>query len=73
MPPDIPVTVPVLLPTVAIAVLLLLHEPSVVASDNVVDVPWQNELVPVTEATEGVDITVTKKLVVDVPQEFVTL
>ena len=53
--------VPVVALTVAIAVLTSLHEPPVVASDNVIDCPIQTEEGPV--GVEGNGFTVTTVVV----------
>jgi hypothetical protein len=48
LPTLTPVTIPVTDPTVAIAVLPLLHVPPAVASDSVTDAPDGNVVLPVT-------------------------
>ena len=60
-PPASPNTIPVEEPTVAIAVLLLLHVPPGVASANVIDCPWQTPDEPVIE--EGSGLTETGNVV----------
>ena len=54
--------------TVAMAVLLLLHTPSGVVSDNNDDKPEQVIAVPVMALTVGTGLTVTAKVAVAVPQ-----
>ena len=66
-----PVTAPVL-PTVAIAVLLLLHTPPVVASLNVVVAPEHTDFVPVTVPADGMEPKVTVAVADAVPQLLVT-
>ena len=53
-----PVTVPLELPTVAIAVLLLLQAPPELLSDNVVESPLQIAETPVIVAGKGNTLTV---------------
>ena len=68
MPEDTPVTTPVLLTTVAAAVLPLAHVPQVVPSVNVMVVPAQNAVE--VEIADGVVLTVTTVVVVQpVPSE----
>ncbi len=57
VPPVIPVTVPDV-PTVATPELLLLHPPPAVASVRFVDSPSQTLAVPVTDAGNGLIVTV---------------
>jgi hypothetical protein len=56
VPALIPLTTPVELPTVATAVLLLLHVPPPVAHESVVEPPAQALVVPVIAA--GTEFTV---------------
>ena len=58
VPADMPDTAPEGEPTVAIAVLLLLHVPPVVASPSVVVAPAQTLVVPVIAAGAGLTVTV---------------
>ena len=58
VPAVIPETTPVVIPTVAIEVLLLLHVPPVVASASVLVEPRHTLIVPVIGATEVEDVTV---------------
>ena len=58
VPAATPVTIPVTEPTVALAVLLLVHVPPVVTSVNVVVVPVHTFSVPVIGLTD-VGVTVT--------------
>jgi len=58
VPGATPLTKPELLPTVAVAVLLLLHTPPVTASLNAVVRPWHTVAVPVIAATPGLTVTV---------------
>ena len=59
VPTNTPLTTPVPVPTVAIAVFALVHTPSLVALANVV-VPLTNVAgVPVMEATDGKELMVT--------------
>ena len=53
VPPDMPVTTPEPLPTVAIVVLLLVHVPPPVASLNVVVKPTHTDVIPVIVAGRG--------------------
>jgi hypothetical protein len=64
VPSAIPVTIPVV-PTVAIAVLLLLHEPPVVAFVKVVTNPAHTLAVPLI--AEGFELTVTVAYVLQLP------
>ena len=57
-PPTRPLTTPVAAPTVAIAVLLLLHVPPLTASDNVVLLVAQKLVAPVIDAGTGIIVTV---------------
>ena len=70
--PDVPtpVTIPLAEPTLAIAALLLLHTPGVVASDSVIVAPWLTLLGPVIAATVGRLFTVTVAVVI---QPFVAV
>ena len=56
-PPEIPVTVPVDEPIVAMAILLLDHVAAAVTSLNVIEAPWQTGVLPVI--TAGSELTVT--------------
>ena len=68
MPEDTPVTTPVLLPTVAAAVLALAQVPPVVPSVNVIVVPAQNAVEE--DIADGVVFTVTVVVAVHpVPSE----
>jgi len=58
LPPATPVTIPELEPTVASAVLLLVHVPPVVASLNVVVANGQRTIVPVIAAGSGLTVSV---------------
>ncbi len=69
MPAETPVTIPVLAPTVATPVLLLLHVPPLVALASVVVAPTQAAVVPVIEV--GVD-TETNVEAKPTPQVFAT-
>ena len=57
-PPPTPVTVPVDEPTVAIKVLLLVHDPPVVAMLSVVVVPTQMWLMPVMDGGAGLTVMI---------------
>lgn len=57
VPGEIPVTMPVVKPTVAIVVLLLVHVPPPGASDNAVVNPVHTVLMPAMG--DGVGLTVT--------------
>ena len=60
MPPEIPVTVPVValeLATVAIAVLLLLHTPPADKSPKEIIVPPHTDVGPVMTAGAGITVT----------------
>ena len=72
MPPDTPVTIPVL-PTVAIPVAPELHVPPVTASVSAVVIPAHTVAVPVTVPALGAAFTVTTLLADAVPHPFVTL
>lgn len=50
VPPATPVTIPLDIPTDAIAGLLLLHDPPVTALPNGVELPWHTLNVPVNGA-----------------------
>ena len=72
-PKETPVTTPVLL-TVAIAELLLVHVPPLVALVRVVVEPTQVELIPAIAATTGAEVTVTVVVTAVVqPVELVTV
>lgn len=51
LPAICPVTVPVVRPTVAASVLLLVHVPPVIASLSVSGIPVHNDVLPVIGAT----------------------
>lgn len=57
MPAKMPHTIPDEVPTVAIVGLLMLHEPPVVRSLNVVHIPSHTEVVPVIAAGNGFTVT----------------
>ena len=59
VPADSPVTIPEMGSTVPIAVLLLLHEPPIVASLSVVVSPTHTFVVPVIAATALTTVTVS--------------
>lgn len=61
-PAATPVTIPVLLPTVAIDVLLLLHVPPVTVLENVVVAFWQMVFVPDNVPAVAVEVTVNTLL-----------
>jgi hypothetical protein len=71
VPAVTPPTTPVAL-TLAIPGAVLLHEPPVIASDNVVTAPAQTVVVPVMVPGFGSAFTVIGFVVVAVPQLFVT-
>lgn len=56
VPDDTPVTTPLTEPTRAIAVLLLLHKPPLVASLSVVDAPTHMLVMPVMAAGNGLTV-----------------
>jgi len=58
---------PVDVPIVATAVLVLLHAPPVVASARVVVADWQTDAVPVIALTVGVVLTVATFVAVQPP------
>jgi len=63
--PDVtPVTTPVLEPIVATVLVVLLHVPPLVASDNVVVVPGHRNIVPVIAAGSGLITTVALPVIV---------
>ena len=64
MPADLPVTIPVVISTVAIPVALLLHVPPAIASVNCVVSPGHTVNVPVI--TPGNGLTVTTAVVIQV-------
>ena len=66
-PPAAPVTMPVVEPTVATPMLVLLHVPPVVASANVVEPP--THIVAVPDMAAGAPFTVT--IAVELPQAAV--
>jgi hypothetical protein len=72
VPAETPVTIPVDEPTVALAVLLLIHEPPPVVLANVVDDPAHIVAVPVIAATELLTVTILLALVPH-PVEYVIL
>ena len=72
MPADTPVTMPVE-PTVAIAVLLLLHVPPDVVSVNVKLLPEHKEDEPAINPAIGKGLTVMIFLLVTVPQTLLTV
>ena len=59
VPADAPVTIPDDEPTVATAVLLLLHSPPVTVSANTVVPPGQTCVVPVIVSGSGTTVTCT--------------
>lgn len=61
-PPETPVTRPTLVPTVAMAAALLLHEPPGVASVRVVVAPAHRWVAPAIGATVGTALTVLGKV-----------
>ena len=61
-PLETPVTIPVVEPTVATALLLLLHSPPTEGDVNVVVALWQTKAEPGTGA--GVPVTVTAEVAV---------
>jgi hypothetical protein len=67
VPAEIPVNRPVVDPTVAIPILLLLHVQPVVASVNVSELPAQAMERP--EIAAGVGFTVTDFVAIILPQE----
>ncbi len=73
VPADTPATNPDDEPTVATAVLLLLHVPPIVPSVNVVTPPMQMAEAPATGDTVGKSLTVTIAEAVAVPQGPVTV
>ena len=77
VPPDIPVTVPAPAPdgvTVATLVLLLIHTPPAVASENMVFAPAQKVVAPLVIApATGSGFTVNDTLAVATPQLFDTV
>lgn len=70
-PADAPVTTPVVLPTVATAVLPLTHVPAPEASDSVVVVPVHKAVLPLI--AEGIGLTVATTVAKPVQPELVTL
>lgn len=74
LPAATPVAIPVDEPTVATAVLLLLHVPPVVALFSVVVAPTHAESVPViVPAVDGAAFTVAIAVVIALPQLLVTV
>lgn len=62
------VTRPVVLPTFSMAVLLLLHNPPAVRSDNIIPLPPRDtDVGPRIAVTTGVGFTVTNALTVQTP------
>ena len=72
VPGPTPNTVPVVL-TVAMATLLLLQVPPVVASVSVFVAPWQKVVTPEIVPAETPEITVTVVVAVAAPQLLVTV
>lgn len=72
-PAATPVTVPVAAFTVALAVLLLLHVPPVVASASVMDEPGHTEVGPVIAATDVPALMVSALVATAVPQLVLTV
>ena len=73
LPAVTPVTLPSVLPTVAIDGLLLVHTPPVVASPRVMLLPAHSKVAPDIAATTGAGLMVSALVVVPVPQILVTV
>jgi hypothetical protein len=71
VPADTPVTTPVDVPTTAIAALLLLHVPAIVASDRAFMLPLQIVAGPAIDA--GAVVTVTVLVTLKLPQALETV
>ena len=68
-----PVTVPLTMPTVATAGLVLVHTPPAVPSDKVMEVPVHCSDAPVTGSTTGTGSTFTILLATLVPHAPLTV
>ena len=68
-----PLTTPDTEPTVAMEGTLLVQVPPLIVLDRVTGVPVQKFTGPVIVPAEGKEVTVTARVSVAVPQEFVTV
>jgi hypothetical protein len=71
-PAEIPLTIPVVNPTVATAILLLVQLPVGVELVSVIDEPTQWLVGPEIDATTGIGFTVIVRVLLAVPQRLVT-